>query len=226
MFFWDPTFILILPALVLALWAQNKVRRAYAEFSRVPAMRGRTGAEVATEILRYNGITDVSVEETEGMLSDHYDPRSKTLRLSTENYRSRSIAAVSVAAHEVGHAIQHAQAYAPLQLRHAILPVSNIGSTLAFPLFIIGLFVAYRPLMDIGILLFSAAVVFQLVTLPVEFNASHRALKQLETYGLLERSELPAARKVLSAAALTYVAATAMAVLNLVRLLILRGMEE
>lgn len=225
MFFWDPTFILILPALVLAIWAQSKVRSTYAKYSRVAASRGRRGAEVAAEILRYNGVFDVTIEETEGLLSDHYDPRSKTVRLSTDNYRSNSIAAVSVAAHEVGHAIQHAQAYAPLQFRHAILPVANIGSSLAFPLFIIGLFMAFRPLMDIGIILFSAAVLFQLVTLPVEFNASRRALKQLESYGLLERSEIPAARKVLSAAALTYVAATTVAVLHLLRLLILRGDE-
>lgn len=226
MFFWDPTFILILPALVLALWAQGKVRSTYAKFSRVPASRGRPGAEVAAEILHYNGISDVAIEETEGMLSDHYDPRTKTLRLSSENYRSNSIAAVSVAAHEAGHAIQHAQAYAPLQFRHAILPVANIGSSLAFPLFILGLFMSLPPLMDLGILLFAGAVVFQLITLPVEFNASHRALAQLESYGFLARSEIPAARKVLSAAALTYVAATAVAVLHLVRLLILRSWDE
>lgn len=226
MFFWDPTFILILPALVLAMWAQSKVRRAYSEYSGVRASRGKRGAEVAAEILRYNGIHDVTIEETEGVLSDHYDPRTKTLRLSSNNYRSDSIAAVSVAAHEVGHAIQHAQAYAPLQLRHSILPVANIGSWLAFPLFFIGLLVAIPPLMNIGIILFSGAVLFQLVTLPVEFNASSRALKQLEGYSLLDRSEIPAARKVLSAAALTYVAATTMAVLNLVRLLILRGYDR
>ena len=169
---------------------------------------------------------DVTVEEIDGMLTDHYDPRTKKVRLSSNNYRRDSLSAVAVAAHEVGHAIQHATGYVPLQLRHSILPVTNLGSTLAFPLFLIGLFLNTPFLMDLGILFFGGVVVFHLVTLPVEFNASSRALVQLEENGLLTAGEVSGARKVLTAAALTYVATTLMAALELVRLILLRNMRD
>lgn len=226
MFFWDPTMIIILPALILAFYAQYKVRSTFAKYNEIRSSRGITGREVAEYILRRNGILDVAVEEIDGMLTDHYDPRTKKVRLSSNNYRRDSLSAVAVAAHEVGHAIQHATGYVPLQLRHSILPVTNLGSTLAFPLFIIGLFLNTPFLMDLGILFFAGVVVFHLVTLPVEFNASSRALVQLKDNGLLTAGEVSGARKVLTAAALTYVATTLMAALELVRLILLRNMRD
>ncbi len=226
MFFWDPTMIIILPALVLAFYAQYKVRSTFARYNEIRSSRGITGREAAEYILRRNGILDVTVEEIDGMLTDHYDPRTKKVRLSSNNYRRDSLSAVAVAAHEVGHAIQHATGYVPLQLRHSILPVTNLGSTLAFPLFLIGLFLNTPFLMDLGILFFGGVVVFHLVTLPVEFNASSRALVQLEENGLLTAGEVSGARKVLTAAALTYVATTLMAALELVRLILLRNMRD
>ncbi len=225
MFFWDPTFLLLIPALILAVYAQHKVKKTYQKFSEKYNTRGITGYQVAVELLRMNGIGDVDVEETEGTLSDHYDPRVKKVRLSSPNYRGTSLASLAVAAHEVGHVIQHSKNYFPLQVRHMILPVTNFGSWLAFPLFIIGFFLTTPFLMDLGILLYTGVVVFHLVTLPVEFNASGRALLQLESHGYLTQHEVGGAKKVLNAAALTYVAATAMAVLQLVRLLILRGQD-
>jgi Zn-dependent membrane protease YugP len=222
----DPTMILLIPAIVLAVWAQWKVRSAYAKFSRVRSRGGRTGAQVAQAILGTNGLGDVKVEAVPGALSDHYDPRTRVVRLSADNYGSDSIAAVSIAAHEAGHAIQHGSGYAPLQFRHAIFPVANIGSTLAFPLLLIGILAGMKPLVDLGIILFSVAVLFSVVTLPVEFNASRRALAQLHDGRLLGVEELGGAKKVLDAAALTYVAATAMAILQLLRLLMIRGRED
>ncbi|MBN1825642.1 MAG: zinc metallopeptidase [Candidatus Eisenbacteria bacterium] len=222
-FFYDPSILLLIPALILAGYAQWKVRSAYARFSKVPSRGGRSGAEIARAILGGNGLGDVSVRETPGELSDHYDPRSRSVSLSAGNYRSHSIAAVGIAAHEVGHALQHGSGYGPLAFRHAVFPVANLGSTLAFPLFFIGFLMSYRPLIDLGILLFAGAVLFSLVTLPVEFNASRRAVAELERGGFLAPDELPAAREVLRAAALTYVAAATMAILQLLRLLILRG---
>lgn len=224
--FFDSTFLLLIPAMILAMWAQWKVRSAYSRMSRVRSRAGASGARVAERILRANGLPDVVVEPVAGTLSDHYDPRSRRVRLSEGNYGSDSIAAVSIAAHEVGHAMQHGQGYAPLALRHAIFPVANIGSTLAFPLFLIGFFAGLPFLIDLGIVFFSVAVLFSVVTLPVEFNASRRALVQLRNGGLLSSDEIPAAKKVLDAAALTYVAATAMAVLQLLRLLLLRGRND
>ncbi len=226
MFFFDPTMLLLIPALILAFYAQAKVRSAYAKYSQIPNSHGLTGAQVAVEILRRNGLMDVQVEEVPGELTDHYDPRTRTVRLSTANYRERSIAAASIAAHEVGHAIQHATAYMPLQLRHAILPATNLGSWMAFPLFIMGLIFSTPFLMDLGIILFTGVVLFHVVTLPVEFNASSRALKQLVNHGLVASEELEGARKVLNAAALTYVAAATMAVMNLLRLLMLKNLSE
>jgi len=224
--FWDPTFILLIPALLLALYAQYKVRSTYEHFSQVPSAWGRTGAWVARDILRHNDLDEVEVEEGHGFLSDHYDPRSRTVRLSPHNYASTSIAALSVAAHEVGHAIQHKRGYAPLQFRHAFLPLANLGSTLAIPIFIVGLIFSAPKLMDIGIFLFTGVVLFQVITLPVEFNASKRALQQLQSRGYLRPDEVEAARKVLKAAALTYVAAATVAVMHLIRLLLLRGARE
>lgn len=224
MFFWDPTFFLLIPALILAFYAQSRVKRAFREQSKVRNAYGLTGYQAALELLRLNGIADVEVGEVKGSLSDHYDPKSKKVRLSSDNYRNASLASVSIAAHEVGHAIQHATAYFPLRLRHSILPVTSFGSWLAFPLFFIGFLFRTPFLMDIGIVFFIGVLLFHVITLPVEFDASNRAMKQLQSHGFLTAIEVKGAKKVLNAAALTYVAATAMAAMQLVRLLILRGM--
>ncbi len=223
----DPTFLLLLPAMGFALWAQHKVKSTYEQFSTVPAANGLTGREMASTIMNRNGVGDVNIEPVAGVLSDHYDPGAKSVRLSQGNYGGRSIAAIAVAAHEVGHVLQHHQGWFPLVLRSQLAPVAGFGSMLAMPLFFIGLiFGAQLPfgtlLMDIGILFFAAAVLFHVVTLPVEFDASNRALAQLTSTGALMPQEVAGAKKVLDAAALTYVAAAAMAALQLVRLLILR----
>lgn len=223
MFFWDSTMLLLIPAFILAVYAQYKVKSAYSKYNKILNARGMTGYQAALELLRMNGISDVEVEETEGVLSDHYDPRVKKVRLSSSNYNGTSLAALAVAAHEVGHVVQHARGYYPLQLRHLILPVTNFGSWLAFPLFLIGFFLRTPFLMDLGIVFYAGVVLFHLVTLPVEFNASGRALVQLQSHGFLTVQEVGGAKKVLNAAALTYVAATAMAIMQLIRLLILRG---
>ena len=223
--FWDPTMILLIPAIILAIWAQMRVSSTYAKYSKISSARGATGADTAKFLLQYNGITDVKVEAVEGKLSDHYDPRSKTVRLSVDNYKGRSLSAVAIAAHEVGHAVQHGTDYIPLKIRHSILPATNLGSWAAFPLFLIGFLFNTPLLMDIGIVLFAGVVIFHFVTLPVEFNASHRALAQLGSNGMLVEGEIQGARKVLNAAALTYVAATAVALIHLIRLIILRGNE-
>ena len=226
--FWDPTMLLLIPAMILAFYAQTKVRSTYEKYSEILATSRRTGRDIARTILSQNGITDVEVVEGEGFLSDHYDPIKKVVRLSPHNFSQPSVAAISVAAHEVGHAIQHAKGYAPLQMRTAIFPLANIGTMLAWPILLIGLFfvpgvrIAGVSLIDIGILLFSFGVAFQLITLPVEFDASRRALVQLNQLGLVSPDEQAGAKKVLDAAALTYVAAAAAAILQLVRLLILR----
>ena len=222
-FFSFTDLMLLIPAMLFALYAQFKVKSTYNHFSKIRSARAMTGAQVALSIMRTNNIYDVEIEETEGLLSDHYDPKNKVLRLSHGIYNSSSIAALGIAAHETGHAIQHNVEYAPLRIRHGIFPVANLGSKLALPLFIVGLFMNSGILMDIGIWFFAGTVFFQVVTLPVEFNASSRALYQLNTGGYLNRDEIGSARKVLNAAALTYVAATAVAVMHLIRLLILRG---
>lgn len=223
----DPTFLLLLPAMGFALWAQHKVKSTYEKFSTVPAANGLTGRDMAGTIMSRNGVADVKIEAVAGVLSDHYDPGAKAVRLSAGNYGGRSIAAIAVAAHEVGHVLQHHQGWFPLVLRSQLAPVAGFGSMLAMPLFFIGLiFGAQLPfgtlLMDIGILFFAAAVLFHVVTLPVEFDASNRALAQLTSTGALMPQEVAGAKKVLDAAALTYVAAAAMAALQLVRLLMLR----
>ena len=221
--FYDSTMLLLIPALIFAFWAQMKVKSAYKKFTQVKSSQGITGAKVAQIILQQNGIYDVEVEPVKGELSDHYDPRNTKVRLSEHNYQSSSLSALAIAAHEVGHAIQHKEAYIPLTIRHTILPVTNIASFSAFPLFIIGMFMSSPMLMDLGIIFFAAVVVFHLITLPVEFNASSRAMTILSNNGFLVTQELNGAKKVLNAAALTYVAAASMALLNLIRLLILRG---
>jgi len=229
----DPTMVLLIPALLLALWAQYKVKAAYARFSKVGTRSGMTGADVVRLILGEAGISlsqgnggagTCGLEAIGGQMTDHYDPRSRTLRLSDDVYNGRSVAALGIAAHEVGHAIQHAKMYSPLMLRNVVYPVCSLGSTLAFPLFFIGLFVPVglgHVMMQAAILLFSLAVFFTVLTLPVEFDASRRALKALAHGGYLEEDELAGARSVLRAAAMTYVAAAAMALLQLVRMLLI-----
>jgi len=221
---WD--LLLLLPAMAFSLWAQFRVKSTFAKYSQIASRRGTNGARVAQDLLGMNAVGGVNVAQGEGFLGDHYDPSKKVVSLSPDNYSGSSIAALAVAAHEVGHAIQHKVAYAPLNFRTSFFPVANIGSTLAFPLLLIGMFMSIPFLIDVGIVFFSAAVIFQLVTLPVEFDASRRALVQLKSGGFLAADEIGAAKKVLTAAALTYVAATAVAVMELIRLLILRNASE
>ncbi|MGE5590842.1 MAG: zinc metallopeptidase [Bacillota bacterium] len=215
--------LLLIPALILTFWAQSRVSGAFDKYSRVYTSGRMTGAAVARDILDRAGLQDIDIERVPGNLSDHYDPRARVLRLSAGVHDSPSVAALGVAAHEAGHAIQHDVGYVPLSMRNAIWPVANIGSTGGFWLFLLGLIMGSPLLQDAGILLFFAAVIFYFVTLPVEFNASSRALAVLESGGYLTREELPGARAVLNAAAWTYVAAATMAVSQLVRLLVLRG---
>ena len=223
---WDPTYFLVLIGAVICLIASAGVKSTYSKYSRYRSMCNMTGAQAAERILNSAGIYDVSIRHVSGNLTDHYDPRNKTLNLSDSVYGSTSVAAVGVAAHECGHAIQHQKNYAPLTIRGALVPVANFGSTLSWPLILIGLFFTSNTgtlLINLGILCFSFAVIFQLVTLPVEFNASRRALKILGNTGILNSEELPMTRKVLKAAALTYVASAAAAILQLLRLVILFG---
>ncbi len=226
MYAWYGSYIILLPAILLSLYASSKVKSTFAQYSQQGNRNGYTGREIAEKILGINGMYDVGIEHIKGNLSDHYDPKTKTVRLSDKVYNSTSIAAVSVAAHECGHAMQHQHDYLPLNIRHAIVPVVNIANQAAMPLIIIGMFFGggfSEIFINMGILFFSGAVIFQLVTLPVEFNASSRALDILEEEQYLDREEMVPAKKVLNAAALTYVAAAAAAVLSLVRLLILTG---
>ncbi len=223
-FYFDPTYFLVIIGAVLCLLASAKVRSTYSRYQQVRSASGLTGSEAAQRILYYSGIHDVRVEHVSGNLTDHYDPRSKVLRLSDSTYSSPSVAAIGVAAHECGHAVQHAKGYAPLNLRSALVPIANFGSTIAWPLIIIGFLFNNQTsqlLINIGILAFSLAVLFQIVTLPVEFNASSRALAILGDTGMLQSEELSMTRKVLSAAALTYVASAASAILQLLRLVLL-----
>lgn len=223
-YYYDPTYILIIIAAVISLFAQFLVNARFSKYSKVKSCSGMTGAQAAERILQSQGIYDVSIRRISGKLSDHYDPRNKTLSLSDAVYASTSIAAVGVAAHECGHAIQHAKGYAPLSFRSALVPVANIGSQLSWLFIILGIFFGgSHTLIMIGIVMFSAAVLFQLVTLPVEFNASGRALHLLSETGILQRDEVSGTRKVLAAAALTYVAAAATAILQLLRLIRLFG---
>ena len=229
--FWgDWTFIVLIPAMILAFWAQIKVDSTFKKYAKVRSRRGLTGAEAARRVLDAAGLYNVRVEHIRGHLTDHYDPRENVIRLSDATYASTGIAAIGVAAHEAGHACQHAQGYVPIKLRAAIIPVTNLGSRLAMPLFLLGLIFAGgsyvggsigETLMLTGILFFSFSTLFQLVTLPTEFNASSRAMKALEDGGLLADDELPAARKTLTAAAMTYVAALATSLASLLRLILI-----
>ena len=213
--------VLVMPAMLLAFYAQFKVNSTFNKYRSVGNKKHLTGAQVARKILDMNGLQNVAVESVAGDLTDHYDPRSNVVRLSDATYGSTSVGAIGVAAHEVGHAIQHAQSYVPIKVRNAVVPVAQIGSWVAWPLALIGFFMGSENLVVAGIILFSAVVLFQLVTLPVEFNASSRALKTLDNYGILDGEELKASRKVLSAAAMTYVASAAVAIANLLRLVFL-----
>nr|DAP31968.1 MAG TPA: Putative neutral zinc metallopeptidase [Caudoviricetes sp.] len=215
----DPTYLILIPAILISAWAQFKVSSTFNKYSTVRSINGYTGAQVARILLNDAGLQEVEIQQVPGKLSDHYDSRAKVLRLSSDVYGSTSVASIGVAAHEVGHAIQDKESYSALVFRNAIVPVVNFSSSLSWILFFIGILLSYSTLVTIGIILFSVVVLFQLVTLPVEFNASSRALKLLEARGILYDKEVDGARKVLSAAALTYVAATLMAVLQLVRLI-------
>lgn len=230
MYYYDWTYLLLIPCMIFALWAQLRVKSAFSRYNAVRSRSGLTGAEVARRILNANGLYDVQVVATPGELTDHYDPRDRVVRLSSSTYNSPSVAALGVAAHEVGHACQHANDYAPLKWRNAIIPVTRVGSVLAMPLFLIGLmFGGFSllggtigdALMLSGILLFSFSTLFQLLTLPTEFNASRRAMQTLESQGILAADELSGARSVLNAAALTYVAALASSLVSLFRLLLI-----
>lgn len=221
--FFDSTMILLIPALLFSMWAQFKVKMAYSKYSEIRASKGVTAEVACREMLNKFGLSDIPIERVPGDLTDHYDPRSKVLRLSDSVYGSPSIAAIGVAAHEVGHAIQDKENYSMLRIRNSIVPAVNIGSMLSMPIFFIGLLFSSLNLLNLGIIMFCGVLLFHLVTLPVEFDASARALKNLSDTGLLVDEEIEGAKSVLNAAALTYVAALVMTVLQLVRLLALRG---
>ncbi|MGN0777741.1 MAG: zinc metallopeptidase [Aristaeellaceae bacterium] len=221
MFFWDWTYILIIPGLILGLWAQARVQGTYAKYSRVATRLGRPACEVVADLLQRNGNGQVRIGRVNGQLTDHYDPSRELLNLSAGVYGSSSVAALGVAAHEAGHAMQKKDGYAPLKLRTAAVPVVNIGSSLATPIFIAGLIFAWKPLVNVGIVLFSLSVLFALLTLPVEFDASRRAVQMLTSGGYINGEEEAGVRKVLNAAALTYVASAVMSLLSLLRLLLI-----
>ena len=221
---WDPTYILVVIGAVICMIASARVKGTFNKYSQLRSMSGMNGAQVAQRVLQAAGIYDVQVRHVSGSLTDHYDPRTKTVNLSDPVYNATSVAALGVAAHECGHAIQHAKSYAPLSIRSALVPIANFGSMLAWPVILIGLLFNTRSsglIIDIGILLFSAAVLFQLVTLPVEFDASRRALVMLRTQGILADDELKYTRRVLKSAALTYVASAAAAILQLLRIILI-----
>ena len=221
MFYYDWTYLLIIPGLILGLWAQHKVKSAYAEYSRISTRLGRSAASVVDDLLRRNGNNKVRIGRVRGELTDHYNPADETLKLSDGVYASSSIAALGIAAHEAGHAMQKHENYAPLRLRTAIVPAVNICSGLSTPLFFLGLLMSWEPLLTLGIILFAASTVFALVTLRVEFNASNRAVAMLTEGGYVSREEERGVRKVLNAAALTYVAAAVTSLLSLLRLVMI-----
>lgn len=223
-YYWDPTYILVVIGAVICMIASARVKGTFNKYSQLRSMSGMNGAQVAQRVLQAAGIYDVQVRHVSGSLTDHYDPRTKTVNLSDPVYNATSVAALGVAAHECGHAIQHAKSYAPLSIRSALVPIANFGSMLAWPVILIGLLFNTRSsglIIDIGILLFSAAVLFQLVTLPVEFDASRRALVMLRIQGILADDELRYTRRVLKSAALTYVASAAAAILQLLRIILI-----
>lgn len=219
MFYFDSTFLLLVPAMLISFYAQSKISSTFNKYSKVRSYNGYTGAQVARMILDDSGLHNVPIELVSGKLSDHYDPKNKVLRLSQDVYYNDSVASIGVAAHEVGHAIQHKDLYSPLIIRNAIVPAVNIGSNFSWILFFAGMLLGIKPLITFGIVLFSAVVIFQLITLPVEFNASSRALKILSSRNILYPDEVKGAKSVLSAAAMTYVAATLMAISQLIRLI-------
>lgn len=212
--------ILVVPALLLAIWAQVQVKTTYRKYSRVSNSRGMTGAYAAQAVLNFYGITDVRIERVSGNLTDHYDPRSKVIRLSDGVYNSSTVAAIGIACHEAGHAAQHAENYAPIKIRNAIIPVCNIGSTIGIPLALIGWIFSFSILIYVGLGLYAAVFIFQVATLPVEFNASRRAIKVIDETQLLRDDEIGGAKKVLAAAAMTYVASMMVSLANLLRLLL------
>ena len=224
--YYDPTYFLVLIGVILSLIASARVKSTFNKYSQMRNSRGMTGAQVAEQVLRGAGIYDVRIEHVAGNLTDHYDPRSKVLRLSDSVYGQTSVAAVGVAAHECGHAIQHAKGYGPLKFRNVLVPVANFGAKIAWPLILVGLLINSESawfIMQAGIIAFSLAVLFQIVTLPVEFNASNRAIRVIADSGIMYGEEIVAAKRVLSAAALTYVAAAASSILQLLRLVLLAG---
>lgn len=221
MFFYDYYYlILVVPALILSLIAQANVKSTYSKMAKISNARRITGAEAAVRVLSHYGINNVQVQMTQGKLTDHYDPRSNVIRLSPAVYSGSSIASVGIACHEAGHAAQHAQNYAPIKMRNAVLPVANFGSSMGFAIAILGYFLGMELIVNIGIILFAAVVLFQLITLPVEFNASSRALKVINETNMLYEDEIPKARKVLTAAAMTYVAALIVSIMSLLRLIL------
>lgn len=223
MFYMDTTYLIyVLPALLISMWASFRVKSTFAKYNQVGNRRGYTGAQVARWILDSNGLQNVRIERVSGNLTDHFDPSSGVIRLSDSTYSSTSVGAIGVAAHECGHAVQYDVGYFPMQIRRAIIPLTQIGSSVAIPMAILGIVFGFSMLTDIGILLFCAVVVFQLITLPVEFNASRRALQTLDEDRILDEEELQGAKKVLTAAALTYVASLLVSIGNLLRLLALR----
>lgn len=224
--FWDPYFLLLIPPLILSIYAQSKVRSAFRKYSQVGSVKGYSGAKAAEAILRSHGADEVRVEEIGGQLTDHYDPRGKVLRLSTEVYRGQSLASLGVAAHEAGHALQHATGYMPLKIRSAFVPVAGLGTNAAPILFIIGFIARATMLMDLAIVVFAAAALFYVVTLPVEYNASSRAIQTLRDEAIILENEKGDAKRVLNAAALTYLAAALMAVMQLIRFVLLRNQRD
>lgn len=223
-YYYDPTYILVLIGAVLSLWASATVKSTYNKYSRVYSYSGLTGAQAAAQILRQAGIYDVRIEHVSGNLTDHYDPKARVLRLSDSVYGSNSVAAIGVAAHECGHAIQDQEDYVPLRFRSAFVPVANLGTQVAFPILLLGVFLGSSHfLIQVGLLCFFFGVLFQLITLPVEFNASGRAVQILRETGMMSDDELSKTKKVLSAAAMTYVAAAAASILSMLRLIILFG---
>lgn len=224
--YFDPTMMLLLPAMLISFWAQMKINSAYSKYSRVRTTNGYTGMQVARMMLDEAGLFDVRIEMINTKLGDHYDPSSRVLRLSPEVYSEPTISSAGIAAHEVGHAIQHKEGYKALVIRNSIVPVVNFSSSLSWIIFLAGLLLGFKGLTTLGILLFSAVVVFQLITLPVEFNASNRALRVLQSRGILYGNEIKGAEKVLGAAAMTYVAATLMAISQLIRLIAISNRDD
>ena len=224
--FFDETYLILIPAMIFALFAQINVKSTFNKYSRKNNARGLTGAEIARQILDANGLYNVRIEHISGSLTDHFSPNENVVRLSDDVYGKSTIASAGVAAHEVGHAIQHSVGYAPIKIRNAIIPVTQIGSSISMPIFIIGIALSFKPLVTVGILLFSAVVFFQLITLPVEFNASRRALNTLESKNILEGDELKGSAKVLRAAAMTYLAGLFSSLASLIRLIAISNRRD